>query len=211
MPINLERYVKLRPYSYHVTDAENLASLISTARIDTAAEIMRAAGRSDLLRWRRTEAIKLVVNGLNVTLKDQKPLIERTMDLESGDFGDFVEFLNSHVFFWPGTSNGPVQSGVRLHGHYESEGPMLLRIPTRDLFEENSDLEPLFCPFNSGAPRQQHGQRVRRGAHLFSDAASFGRTEGQVIELAFRSSIHIPRTAEYLEQGAWARLPLLST
>lgn len=124
-------------------------------------------------------------------LKDQKPLIEANVALEPPwTMGDFVEYLNCIVFFWPGYHDGPIASGRRLHGTYEREHPLVLRIPTADLFESQS--HPLFAIFNTGATRMQKGMKISRGLNEFRDAATCLRKASEVKEVGFASSVALP-------------------
>jgi hypothetical protein len=190
-----------------VTARENQAALIETMTLEPAASLMRRAGRSDLLRWRRPMAIPLIVGGATIVLKDQAPLIEQNMSVQHGwTFGDFVEFLNEHVFFWPGTAEGPIKVGLRLHAHYDSTSPLVLRIPTSALLAANPGDIPLFCAFNSGAPRMQNGKRVFRGERLFTSADEFHRREREVIEVAYRSSVVLPEKVMTWNAGEWTPL-----
>jgi hypothetical protein len=141
----------------------------------------------------------------DIVLKDQKPLIEANTDLQGGwAFADFVRFLNEHVYFWPGTEQAPIGPGRRLLEHYESDGPLVLRIPTVDLLRSNSASQPLFCPFNSGAPRYNAGQRAPRGPNLFVNATLFPRRASEVVELAFAGSVVLPSTTQHRVAGGWA-------
>jgi hypothetical protein len=87
-----------------------------------------------------------------------------------------------------------VRHGRRLLQRYEADAPVVLKIPTADLFSADSDSVLLFCAFNSGAPRKQNGVPVRRGPDLFVPATEFTRTRGQVVEVAFRSLVALPPT-----------------
>jgi hypothetical protein len=171
-----------------------------------AATLMRKAGRVDQLRWRRSIPLSLSVGTETYTLKDQAPLLEANVSLGAGwAFGDFVEYLNEHVFFWPGTADGPIGAGVRLLARYKADALAVLRSRTAALLEANPDVEPLFCPFNSGATRQQQGRRVLRDSHLFTTAADFPRPASKVVELAFRSTLLLPVESSYLVPGGWDR------
>jgi len=204
MPVILDRFIQLRPFLYHVTARANQIALTRDRRIEPAAALFRRAGRTDLLRWRRPDAVTVQVDGDQIVIKDQRPLIEANLSLDGAwELADFVEYLNEHVFFWPGRSEGPIQAGVRLHGRYEASAPLVLRVPTRDLIEANPAVEPLFCPFNSGAPRHQGGRRARRGPRLFTPAADFPRRESEVIELAFRTAVGLPDTTQIRVDDVW--------
>lgn len=207
MAIDVERFIVLRPYLYHVTARENRSLVAASMQLEPAMDLLRRAGRLDLARWRRPESLTLALGHDQVVLKDQRPLIEANISLDGAwDIGDFVQYLNEHVFFWPGRADGPIAHGVRLLGRYESDAPCVLRVPTRDLLDHNPDVAPLFCPFNSGAPRQNGGRRARRGPQLFAPAAQFGRRESEVVEVAFRSTVVLPDTTEHHTAGGWVFL-----
>ena len=92
---------------------------------------------------------------------------------------------------------------------YEADAPVVLKIPTADLFSGNSDSVPLFCAFNSGAPRMQNGVPVRRGPDLFVPATKFTRTRGRVVEVAFRSSVALPPTTRVRSEAhGWTDLTI---
>ena len=150
----------------------------------------------------------ITVEGEPFVLQDQKPLIVANAELQAGwTEADFVEFLNRHVFFWPGVESGPITYGARLLGHYEDDRPAVLRVRTARLIPANVDLPPLFCAFNSGAPRMQAGLRVPRGPDLFLPGPEFARPAGKAVELVFRGSVALPPETEFRTlAGAWAFL-----
>jgi hypothetical protein len=193
----IEEFAELRPFLYHVSARENLPRLQRTHRLDTADHLLRSAARLDLLRERRPTAISLLVEGETVVLKDQRPLIEANLSLEPPwTFGDFVEFLNQRIYFWPGDAIGPIVSGARLLAHYAEELPLVLRVRVADLLNANPGATPLFSPYNSGAPRMQRGRAVSRGPNLFRSAQAAQRRRFEVIEVAFRAPLKLPMTTE---------------
>jgi hypothetical protein len=201
--VDVERFTQIRPYLYHVTARENLAAIARARRLHTAAELMQRAGRTDLLRWQRRQPIQLVIDDDRAVLTGQAALIEERISLRHGwSFGDFIEYLNEHVFFWPGSPEGPAKSGVLSHD--ELAGAALLRVPAADLFEINA--EPLFCAVNVRAPRGQDARRTPRGPHLFTPAAEFTRREAEVIEVGFRSGVDLPATTQVREHEIWRAL-----
>jgi hypothetical protein len=204
----VEEFGELRPFLYHVTARENLRRLQRTHRLETAEHLLRGGGRADLLRQRRPTSVSLLLDGETAVLKDQRPLIEANVSVvPPWTFGDFVEFLNQHVYFWPGDAIGPIVSGVRLLAHYAEELPLVLRVRLSDLLNVNPGAVALFSPYNSGAPRMQRGEPVRRGPDLFRPAHAARRKRFEVIEVAFRGTVTLPSTAEV--RGApeqWIRL-----
>lgn len=175
MPFSLSKFAGARPHSYHLTAADNLVRICETGRMESAATLLGAAGRDDLIRERRREHVRVEVDGQTLWLRDQKPLHAGNVSFEPGwTFSDLVESLNRLVFFWPGTAAGPNDYGVRHFERYASEGPVLLRAPTAALFGENPHTQPLFCGFNSGSPRYTNG---REGvAQMYPRRATFGST-----------------------------------
>jgi hypothetical protein len=208
--MNLDQFLVLRPFAYHVTRAANLERLASTFKLFPAAELIRRSGESHLMRIRRTKPRTVVVDGKAFVLQDQQPLICANAELHNGwAEGDFVEFLNHHVFFWPGLASGPIKHGARLFEHYRADRPAVLRFNTRRLLQSNPDLVPLFCAFNSGAPRMQYGHRVPRGPDLFVSSGEFPRSPGKVVELVFRGVVTLPVDGQFhSSDGNW--MPLKS-
>jgi uncharacterized protein DUF7002 len=152
--------------------------------------------------------VTIGVGGDSIVLKDQQPLVAANVTLVSGwGFEDFVEYLNDHVYFWPGDAISMVGPGGRLLAHYVPQSPLVLRVPFAALVAANSDLPPLFSPYNSGAPRMQRGKGVKRGPDLFRSADRFRRRPHEVVEVAFRGSVALPAdTAVAVEQERWVPL-----
>jgi hypothetical protein len=173
-------------------------------RLEPAAELLRNAGQESSRRARRRDLRRLQVEGETVILHDQNPLIIANAQLEDGwTEGDFVAFLDEHVFFWPGTDTQIVEPGRRLLDHYDGQDAVL-RVSTEELFAANADYVPLFCPFNSGAPRQQGGKRGPRGPALFVPASEFPRPAGAAMELVFRAAVTLPPTIQVrTSDGSW--------
>ena len=185
------------PFAYHVTDHADVAALARNPVLQPTADLLIRAGDYASLRIRREEPMPILVDSQQVVLKDQRPLILANSALTDGrTSGDFIEFLNRHVFFWPGHERGPIRRGRLLLQRYAAAGPAMLRTPTADLFATNPELEPRFCPFNSGALRKQHGRRVRRGPDLFMPAEQFPRKVSQVVELVFKGPVHLGAATE---------------
>jgi hypothetical protein len=208
MAFDLEAFVGLRRFVYHLSDSANVSRLRRLRCIQSAAELLRLAGQGHLIRERRAKPVSVEVDGDTVVLRDQAPLIFANAALAPGwSTEDFTAHLNEHVYFWPGDSDGPVKAGARLHDHYLGDRPAVLRVPTPDLLAANGGQVPLFCPFNSGAPRKQAGVAVPRGPDLFLPAAEFPRTAGKVVELVFGRTVSLPDTTRLsVLRGEWGNL-----
>ena len=205
MAIELSEFTRLRPFVYHVTSRENADTLRRARRIRTTESILRSSSRLDLLRTRRSGYVAVETPDGTIVLKDQRPLIEANAALAGGwDFGSYVAFLNGFTFFWPGTEAGPIGPGRRLLDRYEAEGPLVLRIETSALLDENRDVVPEFCAFNSGAPRYNTGQPARRGPDLFATADKFPRRASEVVELGFRADVTLPVSTACRTVSGWS-------
>jgi hypothetical protein len=103
----IDKFITLRPFLYHLTAQENLARLRASRSIVSASELMKRAGRTDLLRVRRKGHEVIEVDGQRISLRDQKPLHSGNILFAEGfTFEDFVESLNCRIFFWPGKNLG---------------------------------------------------------------------------------------------------------
>ena len=208
MGFSIAEYADLRPFLYHVTDRANVARLQRQRRLDPAIAVLRAARREDLIRERRSAAVPLLVDGETIVLKDQHPLIAANVALDPRwQFGDFVQYLNELVYFWPGDALTAIAPGGRLLDHYAADRPAVIRVRFLELLQANPGLEPLFSPYNSGAPRMRGGQPVPRGPDLFRSAFGCPRRRHEVVEVGFRGSVIVPPSTEIaVTNFEWERL-----
>ena len=130
--------------------------------------------------------------------RDQDPLREGNCALPEGfEFEDLIGLLNEHVFFWPGTAEGPIAAGRNHFGRYvEEHGAQVLRLPTTSALTANP--RPLFCRYNSGAPRcNPRIGRSPRGWETFVTADQFYGRPSDVVECVYRGAVTLPKDAEY--------------
>ncbi len=194
MPLELSQFVKTRPYLYHLTARSNLKLIVASGRLRTAADLFAEAGENQLLRQRRRESRIVVCGGERVHVRDQAPLHAGNLKLGAKwTFEDFVEHLNGHVFFWPGTETGPIGYGKRHFERYAEEDHVVLVLKTDEMFSAQADSEPRFCRFNSGSPRCTGGQPSPRGPDTFVLARDFADTPSSVVEVTFRGSVSLPK------------------
>jgi hypothetical protein len=209
MPFNLESFLTIRPFAYHLTSDENLSHLRKTRRLRPAADLIEQAERYDLARERRTERTRIALDGEEIWLQSQRPLHEGNIDFENGwRLEDLVGFLNNHVFFWPGTAEGPNRYGQNFANFPRTEDVSILRVESAVLFRENSSLTPLFCRYNSGSPRCSNGRKSPRGPRTFLPSGEFPGTRSEVAELTFRGEIVLPSSTMIAAGllGNWAPL-----
>jgi hypothetical protein len=197
MAFDLEEFVRLRPFVYHLTHTANVTGIKNRRRLLSASAIMGLAGSPTLIRQHRRGERIVAIDGEEIHIRDQDPLKPGNMRLDRGwQFADFIEHLNAHVFFWPGWERGPIGSGANHFARYASDHPAMLRISTADLFSVNESATPLFCKYNSGAPRYNQGRPSPRPANIFAPSESFAHRASNVVEVTFREAAIVPDSAE---------------
>jgi len=103
MSFTLEQFAHHRPFSYHNTSLNNLASIRAERQLHNTAALLQASGRSDLLRVRRTSVQSVQIGSKEYFLQTQRPLHRGHIDfLDGWDLADLVASINHRVFFWPG-------------------------------------------------------------------------------------------------------------
>jgi hypothetical protein len=207
--MELERFAALRPYFYHITSRDNLASICASRTLEPASALMERAGRVELLRQRRRSHVRIEVDGRDVFLRDHRPLHPGNIALHPGwTFGDLVESLNRRVFFWPGTASTAIAHGLRYFDRYYAERPLVLRVARRSLIARNMQVESHYSRHNSGSPRCTAGRRSPRGPDLFQDVDTFQGVVSDVVEVTFDAPLRLPPDTEVGEapDGSWRTL-----
>lgn len=202
MPFTLVEFAELRPYLYHVTAAENVRPIAQTRRLAPAAELLRRAGRLDLLAVLRREPVSLRLHQDIITIKDHGPLIEANIAFEQGcNLARYIALLNEYVFFWPGDECNTIGSGVRHRAHYGGNRSAMIRIQFASLQAANMGVAPHFTRCNSGSARIQLGRRVPRGALTFQDLDGVNWRRSQTIEVAFKGALTLPEHVDLSVNG----------
>lgn len=193
MSFSESRFAEIRPYLYHSTSIRNLAAIRDTRKLRSAS----ALSDHTLQNTDRRVAPTPVGSAATVWLQTQRPLHKGNIALEGGfSFSDLVCLLNSKVFFWPGSENGPIPHGQRhLAGNDWRSAAATLRVPTRALMSQNSR-PAMYCAYNSGSPRCVGGRKSPRGPGTFASAGEFERTAGDVIEVVFSDEVELPNSTQ---------------
>ncbi len=196
MPLDIDRFIVRRPRLYHLTAAANAERILETRTMRAAAVLLRQAGRHDVLRNRRAQSIWIDTNGQRTHIRDQSPLHRGNVTLDpSWQFEDFVECLNQHVYFWPGTDSGPISHGYRHFQRYARENALVLEFNTQELFRANPTPGPKFCKYNSGSPRCTKGKGSPRGPLTFAHAPNFSYRPSEVVEVTFSNDVCLSECA----------------
>jgi hypothetical protein len=189
--------ISQRPWLYHMTSRENLGIIRNDRRLKSAASLLASAGLASDARVRRRTHRRILVNGHECLLRDQAPLHPGNIALDDDStFDDVVELLNRFVFFWPGTDAGPSDYGNRHFRRYESERPVVLRVPTADLMRSTTPRSVRLCRYNSGAPRCSGGRKSPRGRSTFIPMADFPDRVGDVVEVVVETSAILPSSTQ---------------
>ena len=203
----LERLLELRPYLYHFTARENTGFLQERRSLLCTNLLLGEAG-ADAAPSRRASKRAARISGADVIIRDQAPLYEANIELQGGwSFNDLLHSLDSRVFFWPGSETGPIDYGRRHFQRYESETPLVLRVPFRALLRENPAQVPQLCKFNSGSPRYVNGRPSPRGPETFLPPDAYPFPFGTVVEITFLETVRLPNETERSDhyEGPWAR------
>lgn len=206
MSFEIEEFIAKRPYLYHLTSSTNLRPLQSIGHLRSTTMLRQLSRPVGNPHARRDHSESISVAGFEVVLCDQKALGFGHVDLWDGLTEDgLLQLLNRRVFFWPGTAAGPIDYGSRHFGRYESERPLVLRVPTEALLGANPDIEPMFCKYNSGSPRTSRGNKSPRGPSTFQSAATCEYSVASVVEFTVEEQVRLPIETERADsyEGPW--------
>ena len=210
MPLTLNDLSLLRPFVFHVCGIVNFTSIQASRSLKSVAQLLEGTPQEHLLHGRRSASSVVWVEGRRIEVRDHRPLALGSLKLPDGySVQDFINELNSRVFFWVGTEAGPVPSGRRHIGRYSSEGEVrVLRIPLPGLLEHNSarTAEVTFC--NSGSARHNGGLPAYRSPATFQRPKEAERSAAAVVELTYRTEANLPSATLYASNlaGPWAAL-----
>ena len=207
MPFTLKAFIDRRPFLYHFTAEENLAHIKSRRELTSAAKLSR---EGLYLSEKRPNAVALSANAETIWLQTQSPLHAANIAFEGGwQMSDLLACLNSQVFFWPGSEQGPIDYGVRhFSGNRWPTNAVALRAKTSDLLASTKSESVLFCHYNSGSPRYAHGKASPRGPNMFLPVKDFCGTLSDVVEVSVKDRVSLPASTESSESldGTWRKL-----
>jgi len=185
--MNIEKFIKDRPFLYHLTSSSNAKLIIAEKKIYSANALIKKSENKEHLpvcRTKRKNHHQLTIDGKVYSLRDQQPISEKALAkcLTNGwSTGDFLYHLNDRVFMWP-----TLERLWRHYNRYEDERPVIFRFPTEELLAINQQV--LFCRLNSGATRANSylgGKPPARGPESFLPADQFQHTVREVAEVTF--------------------------
>ncbi|MFB9841106.1 DUF7002 family protein [Mucilaginibacter ginsenosidivorans] len=187
--MNIDRFITLRPYLYHLTDRDNLPLILEYGKLLSTKKIIELSGNAAYVHIntaRRSTHKKIVIGDRVFSIRDQKPISEKNLVkclTDGWDCARFYDHLNDRVFMW--------SKPEYLNNHYktyEHEGPIILRFNTDSILAANPHVK--FCRLNSGATRSSshhNGAPPPRGIDTFQPAETFDFLPSQVKEVTFEN------------------------
>ena len=195
--MSLEPIIAHWTHCYHITSVVNLRGIRLSRVLFPASTLFRSMDHSDLLSCRRTHDVRLRFQSQEILVRNQAPLDPDHIDLGSAEtFEEYVAYLNSHVFFWPGTASGPTLDGVRMLRQTAEVNSAMIRIPSRSLLEANEGSIVHLSTCNTGASWVIEGKKSQRGIGVFQRAESFSEPLERIEEISFRGSVNLPDDSE---------------
>jgi hypothetical protein len=213
MSIDLERFGTIKPCLFHLTARTNLSAIRAAKTIECASVLFRRGRYNALLMVRRDSHRTIEFDSHRVLIRDQKSLHEGAIAFETGwNLSRFVQHVNEHVFFWPGSLAGPIKAGLNHYQKYAEEGLAIIRVQWWSLLRVNPQTEPLFSKFNSGAPRVVNGKHSPRGSSTYRDRHTFDGRVSDVVEVVFLNRIVLPCDTQVSPSysGPWENLGISS-
>lgn len=186
--MEINNFIKKRPYLFHLTSKDNIKNIISTKKLYSTkciVETTECPEPNKILKEKRMEHKIIKHNDITYMLRDQKPISEKLLKgcLEEGmTFEQYYEMLNERVFWWP-----TIDRLTRHYSRYESEKPKIIRVSTESVYKLNkSKIE--FSHLNSGALRANpylKGKSPKRGYNTFVIPSKFNYSTSKVAEVTF--------------------------
>ncbi len=193
MAFTLTQFEEYYPRLYHLTATINIPRIIHDNCLKSAQSLITKSGIGTSLRAKRSNSLQIIVDGHEISIRDQSPLHEGNCDLHGGfTFGDFVEYLNQRIYLWPGKLDQPNDYGQRYFKRYGSENPSVMCIDTEALLACNADNPPWFSKYNSGSPRCSYGKKSPRGPSTFVSCSDAEYPLGGVVEVSFYEMAELP-------------------
>ena len=206
--MDVQKFSRLRPFLYHLTDRKNLNNIIETKKLFSTKKIVEnsnISNKREFLRTKRKGHRAVCSNGINYNIRDQQPIsmIALPKCLSDGwNPGDFIEHLNKRVYFWC-----TLERLKRHFNRYLDEKPVILKFLTSEIIELNKD-NVEYCRINSGATRANSylgGIAPMRGAKTFLKGDLYPLTPGSVVEVTVCFECILPENYYLTEYpgGPW--------
>lgn len=183
------------PRLYHFSPAQNRAQ-IERLRAILSADLIRALspgtyGQPE--RRLKRESIETPIGAL--LLNDQGALnYGHVKNPNSFSEREFVYLLNQFAFFWPGSSQRPIDMGMNFIGRYSNQRDRMLQVAilSNDFFRENHPCRIFLSTCNSGAPRSNPNALIYRGSDTFVPLLDYDGSVKEIKEIAVLGYARLP-------------------
>lgn len=207
--MDIEKFIKLRPYLYHLTDNRNIEHILKTRKLYSTEYLVKQStieGKTDFLSTKRDGHHEISIGEDVFRIRDQRPISLKVLGrslTENWDTRKFILTLNQRVFMWPTIK--------RLNSHfgrYIAESPSIIRASTREVLEINGCVE--FARLNTGATRCSHhynGDAPTRGEGTFLLAEDIEYSHAEIAEVTFPVECILPKQIEIGDSpnGLWVK------
>jgi hypothetical protein len=189
--MEVDEFLARWPWCYHVTARRNLAGIARRGCLLSANDLLVDAQSPDLSCVRRTTDLVLSVRGLPAILRNQSTLDPNTIRLVGGiSLADYVYYLNSRVFLWPGDRDRPSEGCLRMLT--STGGQLVIRMRMQTLLESNSGRVPHLSFCNAGATWAACELTSVRSDAVFSPIDCFAGAADEIIEISYPQSVRLP-------------------
>ena len=188
--MELDKFITYNPYLYHLTSVQNAKNIIAIQKLYSANALIDMSGdkkEQAVKRNKRFTHLPLIVDGIEISLRDQRPISEKALAkclTDNWSVGDFLFHLNDRVFMWP-----TLNRLTRHFNRYANEKPVIFRFSTKDILTANPHVK--FARLNTGATRANSylgGKAPERGPKTFLSADDYHLSVGSVAEVTFEKS-----------------------
>lgn len=210
MPITFAELTRLRPVAYHTTTVRAVARIRAVRRLESATRMLSGTAYEHLLRGRRSRSETVPIGDHEVEIRDQQPLVIKSLKLEGGwVLQDLLDELNGRVFLWAGTEKGPGPRGLGHFAKYHAQGDAaILRVPLPELLRANAERPLDVTRVNAGSARHHGGKPAPRSPKTLVRLEEAPFLAREVIELSYRDLAVLPSTTEWARssEGPWSPL-----
>lgn len=185
--MEIEKFIERSPFLYHLTSKQNAKSIIERKTLYSANALIDMSTKkkdSEVKTHKRFKHYPLDINGIEILLRDQRPISEIALAKCLTDgwlVADFLYHLNNRVFTWPNLD--------RLSRHfkrYANEEPVIFRFSSKEMILANPHVK--FARLNTGATRPNShlgGIAPERGSKTFMKASDYFLNVNTVAEVTF--------------------------
>lgn len=191
--MELDKFIQHTPYLYHLTSQQNAENIMETKILYSANSLIDMSNNKKdkvLKRNKRFVHQPLIIHGIKIFLRDQRPISEKALSKCLTDnwlIGDFLDHLNNRVFMWPNLGRL-----TRHYNRYANEKPVLFRFSTSAIINANPHVK--FARLNTGATRANShlgGKAPERGPNTFLKAEDYQLGIRSVAEVTFEKYCNI--------------------